>query len=170
MAIGAAIAVAGAVLGAAGQRKAGKAAKKAAQREQQAAEFEALQLEQEAKESQALAQMAAREEERRARLVASRALALAAAGGSASDPGIANLIADIDGEGAYRAALALYQGESDARKLRMGATTRRISGRASLERGKATQQAYNLQAIGTVLGTGASLYKPEPEPASTKLV
>ena len=158
MAIGGIIAVGGAVLSGIGSRKAGKEAKKAAKREQQAAEFEALQLEQEAKESQALGQMAAREEERRARLVASRALAVSAAGGSASDPGIANLIADIDGEGAYRAALALYQGESDARKLRLGAETRRISGRASLERGKAMQQAYNLQAVGSLLGAGASLY------------
>lgn len=156
--IAAGIAVVGSVLGFAGSRKASKEAKKAAQREQQAAEFEALQLEQEAKESQALAQMAAREEERKARLVASRALAMAAAGGSASDPGIANLIADIEGEGAYRAALALYQGESEARKLRMGAQARRISGRATLERGKALSQAYNLQAVGSLLSAGASIY------------
>lgn len=158
MAVLEAIAIGGAVLEGIGSKKAGKEAKKAAKREQQAAEYEALQLEQEAKEAQALAQMAAREEERRARLVASRALALAAAGGSASDPGIASLIADIEGEGAYRAAIALYQGESDARKLRMGAETRRIAGRASLERGRSLQQAYNLQAAGSLLSAGASLY------------
>lgn len=44
-------------------------------------------------------------------LIASRAVAMMAAGGGVNDPGNINLMADITGEGAYRKSLDLYMGK-----------------------------------------------------------
>ena len=56
---------------------------------------------------------------RQAQLLASRAIAVAAAGGgSATDPTVAGIVADIHGEGAYRAMVSLYEGKTAANKLK----------------------------------------------------
>lgn len=66
-------------------------------------------------------QQAAFEEERQATLTQSRALALAAASGASPSGGSSErVIADIGGEGAYRAALQVYEAEEDARMIRLG--------------------------------------------------
>jgi len=64
----------------------------------------------------AIGQMKSFEQKRLAKLMASRAIAVAAAGGASQD--IDNLIADIEGEGVYRASLAMYEAEADAERLR----------------------------------------------------
>jgi hypothetical protein len=67
--------------------------------------------------------------QRRTDLLASRALAVAAAsGGGASDPTVVNTIAGIAQEGAYRKAVALYRGDEEARKLTMQAEAAEFEG------------------------------------------
>lgn len=64
----------------------------------------------------AVGQRKALEAGRQADLMASRALAVASAGGAAQD--IDNLIADISSEGVYEANVAMYEAESKAEKLK----------------------------------------------------
>lgn len=108
-----------------GKVVAGRAAKRSA-------DDEAAQLDRRASNTRASAQRAAAEEERNARLVASRGQAVAAASGAgAGDPTVVNLMADILGEGRYRALTALYEGEEQARSDNAAARTRRREGRAA---------------------------------------
>lgn len=87
---------------------------------------EALQLDRQAGLERATSQRDAMEQQRQARLLESRALAVAAAGGGgADDPTVVNTIANIAGEGEYRALTALYNGEEQALGLEAEATARR---------------------------------------------
>jgi hypothetical protein len=127
----AAMKITGSVLEMEGHRAAGDAARVTGQRRNVAAQFEAQQLEQQAGQTLAAQQRVAIEERRKAELLASRALAVAgASGGGASDPTVVRLIAGIKGEGSYRASVALYRGEDQARRLRMGAKAKRYEGAA----------------------------------------
>lgn len=125
----------------------------------QIAAFEAAQLEQQAQEEQAVAQRKAHENLRKSRLMQSRALAIAASsGGGAMDPTVVKIIADLAGEGSYRAGMDLYEGESRARSLKMGAQARRLEGQAGLVSGRETASAYRFAAGSTLLtGVGQTL-------------
>ena len=104
-----------------------------------------------AKQAIALGQRRALEEQRQAELLASRALAVAAAGGGgADDPTVSKIIADIRGEGAYRAALQMYDAEEQSRKLK-------FEGKMAEFIGKEEYETARMEAIGTLLGTGASM-------------
>ena len=82
------------------------------------------QLRQGGNDAAGMAQRAAINDEERAKLVASRALAVAAAsGGGASDPTVVNLIAKIASEGAYRKAADLYRGASEEQSAKYKAET-----------------------------------------------
>lgn len=113
-----------------------------------AAAYEAQQLESNAKQSVAVAQQKMLEERRKAGLVASRALALSAASGGASDKSVVNIISDIQGEGSYRAMLALYDGEDRARVLRDQSKGRRYEGGVARRSGQLKERASYLQAAG----------------------
>ena len=113
--------------------------------------YQASQLDRRAGLERATAQRRAIEERRQARLAESRALAIAAAGGGASDPTVVNTIADIEGEGAYRALTALYEGDESALGMEAEADARRRGA-------KATKRAGYIKAGSTILGAGASLY------------
>lgn len=105
-----------------------------------------------AKQAVASSQRAAFEEQRRAELMASRALAVAAAGGGgADDPTVTKIIADINGEGAYRAAVAMYEGEEAAKKLRFEAAQAEYLGEQEYK-------ASKMSVVDTVLRGGGSLY------------
>lgn len=96
-------------------------------------------------------QRRAGEEKRQADLLASRALAVASASGA--DPSgvqITDIIADIDGEGAYRAAVAMYEGEANARSLR-------LSGTLAYESAKAKASATKLGIASSIIGLGAGI-------------
>lgn len=68
----------------------------------------------------ATSQRAAAEERRRARLMESRARAVAASSGAgASDPSVTNLMADLSAEGEYRALTRMYEGETAAQSLEL---------------------------------------------------
>lgn len=97
-----------------------------------------------AQQVRASGQRAAFEEDRQARLVRSRALALAAASGaSASDKGATDILAGIEAEGAYRAAVRLYDAENEARIIEMT--------------GRSRARAADDQATAFGIGAGADL-------------
>lgn len=113
---------------------------------------QAEQIEIQAGLDRASSQRAAIDERRQAKRVSSRALALAAAsGGGASDPTVVNNLADIAGEGEYRALTALYNGEEEARGKEFEAANRR-------KEAKNVKKAAKFKAAGQILGAGSTLY------------
>lgn len=151
-------AIAGAALSFAGQMKAADAAKKSAQAQQQAKQYEAAQMQQQATQEVATAQRAALEERARAKKVAGRAAAvISASGGGITDPSLQNLIADIQGEGAYRAGVKMYEGEDAARRLRMGAEARQFEGEVALQQGEEKAQAARIGAVGSAASSFGSM-------------
>src|SRR5688572_16098433 len=88
----------------------------------------------------------AAEETRKARLLQSRAQAVAAASGAgASDPTVADIIGDIAGEGQYRSMLAIYEGEEKARALR--------------GRGEAVRREGRSRQTASIINAGKSLFE-----------
>lgn len=142
-----------------GARQAADAAIVAGQRQRVAAEFKAQQLRSQALQTAAASQRAGDTEERQARLLQSRALAVAAAsGGGASDPTVMNIIAGIAGEGSYRRAIRLYEGEDRARTLRMQASAADYEGALAEEAGQNQALGYETQAESyEIQGTSALL-------------
>jgi hypothetical protein len=119
----------------------------------QAADFQARQLDRNASNARATSQYAAENEADRAQLIASRALALAAAsGGGASDPGVVSIMAKTAQEGAYRQQVALYEGESRAQAMELAADTRRYEGKVARNNGI-------LNAAGSIFGATTTLMK-----------
>lgn len=107
-----------------------------AKRAKEADDFAASQYLQNAGQAVAAGQRGAAEENRKARLVSSRAIALAAASGAgASDVSVVNLVSRIRGEGAYNAQTQLYQGEDQARRMRMAAAAKTYEGLTAEEAG-----------------------------------
>lgn len=142
-----------------GKMEQGRAARIQGQRQKQAHDFAVWTAEQEAGQAIAISQRAAAEQRRQGEHLASRALAVAAASGAGvSDPTMVNILANVRGEANYRAAVALYEGESMARNLRLEAATGRVSGFEALAEGYARQQGYALAATGRGLREIGSLY------------
>lgn len=142
-----------------GNLQAGKAAANLGQAQNLAAQFTAAQYDQNAGQSVAASQRAALEERHKATLLASRALAVAGAGGGGvSDVSVTHIIADLQGRGAYDASVRLYQGEDEARRMRMAAAAKRFEGQIAEEGGRQKESAYRSAALGS-LATGAqSMY------------
>lgn len=156
VALPAAMMVASTVLSAKGQLDQAAAIQRAAQRRKQAAEFEAQQLEQDAGQQKATSQVQAAIEDRNTRLVNSAAVARAAASGAgASDPTVVNLISRTAGEGAFRKAAALYQGESAARLDLQRAAAARFDAATGVEDANAAAKSARIGALSTVLSGGA---------------
>jgi hypothetical protein len=113
---------------------------------------QAAQLEFQAGQGRASAQRAAMEERRKSRFLSSRGLALAAAsGGGADDPTVINNLAEIEGEGEYRALASMYEGETEAR----GKEAQAVANRS---RAKAVKTAGLLNAAGKILDAGSSFF------------
>lgn len=113
---------------------------------------EANQLDANAGQERAVSQRRAIEEKRQSRLAASRALAVAAAsGGGASDPTVVNAIANLEGEGEYRALSSLYEGNVAGDDLERQAAARR-------REAKNTKKASLFKAGSTILGAGSSMF------------
>lgn len=168
--------IGGTIMQVGGSMQAAKAADRQGLQAVAFSDYEARQQEQNAGQEQAAAQRRAEIERRNARLVASRALAVAGASGAgASDPTVINAIADLEGEGAYRAGLAIYEGEDRARAMRQGAMNTRAQGQIAYQDAKSKSRAYKMQAWGSLMqgiaGVGmASKYggggvKPQQAPA-----
>lgn len=158
-----ALAIGGTMMGSKGSHEAGVAEARRGGRLKALGSFEAAQLEQNALTEVAASQRVGMEEERRAELAQSRALALAAAsGGGASDPTVTKIISDLAGEGSYRKSVALYEGEERARQMRLGAWARRKEGEAGLQGGLASQRAFQTagtaRAMTSVAQIGTNIY------------
>lgn len=155
----AAASVMGSVTGAMGNSAAGEAAVRAGEAKRQAAQFEAEQLRVNAGQSVAAAQRVALETERQAALVESRGRAVAAAsGGGASDPTVVHLLSRVASEGAYRAAVARYEGDSKARQMRMQAAATEYGGEIAAQGGRDAQAAYQTKAFGSIISGAGSLF------------
>lgn len=142
-----------------GYLSSGRAAKIDGERAKVAGEFAALQATRAASEVLSVTQRVALEERRKGRYEASRALAVAAAsGGGATDPTIVKLLSDVKGEAAYRSSVALYEGETQARKLRLQAVSNDLAGQAAEGEGRMMQDQYNLAGTGSLVRGAASLY------------
>ncbi len=125
---------------------------------QQNAQIENAQYARAAGQEMASAQRGAEEEQRRSRIIQSRALALAAAGGGAADPSVQHIISDLAGQGHYRSQI--YGGEARARALR-------DRGAISLYEGEIGKSDARLKAnfdiaggvMGAGLKVGTSMYE-----------
>jgi len=100
-----------------------------------------------AKEIIAIGRMNVDEEERQTKIIASRATAVAAAGGSIMDVG--HLIADLHGEGAYRARVIMYEARRAERKLKFAGDQAEEFG---LSLGAVTEAEGEARADATLLG------------------
>jgi hypothetical protein len=106
-----------------------------------------------AKQLVAASQREALAQRKNAELLASRALAVAAAGGGGADDNtVLKIISDIDAEGAYRAAVAMYEGEERASKMRFEGSMAEWEGEQAYDVGK-------IAAIGGLFETGAKIAK-----------
>jgi len=123
----------------------------------QAASLEAQQLRQKAGQERASSQREAMEGRRAGRLRASRATALAAAGGGGLSTGDVNLISKLEGAGEYAALAALYEGESSARGLEYAAAVRGHEGRRQREKYRTRALGKLASGAQTLLATGVSL-------------
>lgn len=148
-AIGAGLTLVGGSKAAKGYKKTGKAARERGLEQQAYNEVAATQ-------AIAVGQISALEEERQARLVASRAVAVAAAGGSVMD--ITNLLADIEGEGAYRASIAMFEAENEANRLK-------FEGEQAAKYGADLEDQYRDKAKATKLQALGSMFSFLPLPA-----
>lgn len=157
--VAAAAMIAGTLLQMKGQRDQAKVTQQQGAAFATSKSFEAEQLESNALQTQAAAQREAFEHERQARIVASRALAVAGASGAGvSDPTVMDVIADIDGVGALRKATAIYQGAERARHMRMAAAGARFEGYTGQETANDAADAGMLSALGSGIAGGGSLY------------
>ena len=163
--IGPALQIGGTLLSASGQKKQAKAAQQTAESQaaaaQKSAEYSAVQHEYIAGQTRATSQREAAIQRHSAKILASRALAVAAASGAgATDPTVTNIIGDIISEGAYRSALAMYEGEEEAKQSEFAALTLRETGSytAAARRAESASigRASNLSMFGTLLSGGAS--------------
>lgn len=140
----------------------GEAAARVGRLRKNEADFEAAQYDSNAGQAVAASQRAAMDQERQARIVQSRALAVAAGSGAgASDPTVTNVISKIAQEGKYRSMLALYQGEEQARQLKAGAAAKRYEGDAALAGGIDALSASKFGVASTLLsgaGKGYTMY------------
>lgn len=83
-------------------------------------------------QERASSQRAAIEERRRAKLLESRARAVAAnSGAGVTDPTVLNVMADLSAEGEYRALSRLYEGETGAQTMEVEARQRRRATRGN---------------------------------------
>jgi hypothetical protein len=115
--------------------------------------LQAIQDEKEANASEVASQREAQNERRRAKILRSRALAVAGASGAgiSEDPTIANILGDIDQEGELRALDSLWEGDNLALGLRSGAGSRR-------RMGNAYEAAGATNALATTAGGVNSFY------------
>ena len=157
--------IAATALSVAGAVQQGRVAAAFGKAQGEAKDYEAAQLDVNAKQTVAASQRKALKEKRKADLVASRALAIAAAGGGASDKSVVNILSDLKGEGSYRAALALYAGEDQARLLRSQGVATRFEGELLRETGRAKKRAANISAAGELFKGGASMYSKYNSPS-----
>lgn len=148
-----------------GQRDSANAMAERGDRMQKVANFEADQLDINAGQAQASAQRKAADVGRKFDMMQSRGLALAAAGGGAGSADVINLMAKNSGLGAYQRAVALYEGDSAARDMKMRAEATRFGGQLSAYDGQNAKNAGMMAADASLLKEAASMYSKYAQPA-----
>lgn len=148
----------GTIMSAIGNISSASTARTAGGAQRTAAYYTASQQDAAAQSVEAAGQRSAMNEDLKAKLLASRAIAVAgASGGDVSSPGVTNIIADITGRGAYNAGIALYDAEDKARQLRMAAEGTRYSGDVAEAGGNSKAAAYLFGSAGN-LASASSLF------------
>jgi hypothetical protein len=142
-----------------------------AQRQAAALQFQQRQLTVNAGQAIAAGQYGAAEQQRQGALIQSRAQALAAASGAgAVDPTVVNIIGHNAGEIALRANMALYQGEEQARQLRMAAAAKGYDAQLAMDAGDAKAEAYGMAAKTALFKGAGSMFAKygfgQPKPAN----
>lgn len=154
--LGPALQIGSTILSAGGQVERGNAGVAVANRRKAALEFQAQQLETEAGQSKAVSQVQAADVARQNALVQSSILARAAASGAgASDPSVLSVMARTGAESAYRQAVALYEGEAQARMDLTRASAARFEGQTNVSDAASARRQANIGAGATVLAGGA---------------
>ncbi len=143
------------VLSASSQVARGRAGSVIAAKRKALSNFEADQLEQSGVESRGVGMRGAADAALKTNQVNSETLARAAASGAgASDPTVMNIIARTAGEGSYRQALAMYEGEAQARLDVLRASGLRYQGQNYENDANAAAGQSNISALNTVLSGG----------------
>lgn len=143
------------ILSAGGQLAKGYGYQAIGARKKMASEFEAQQLEQQGSIARNVGQQNAYDQQLKTSIVNSLALARAAASGAgASDPTVLHIMAQTAGEGAYRQAQALYEGEAQSRVATMRAAAARYEGNMAESDAASAQSGANFSALATVLDGG----------------
>jgi hypothetical protein len=127
------------------------------------ADFKSRQMEQNAGQQIAAGTHLSEEEQRKSDLIASRAMAVAAAsGGGALDPTVVRILQGVSQEGSLASRTQMYNAEESARGMRANAAATRYEGRISREaaiaedaalrsEGKAYQKVGKSKALTTIL-------------------
>lgn len=164
---------AGADLEAQGNEKTAAATRAYGDAQLQESQFEAEQLRQQSSDAILAGQISKMQVQRQGAFAVSRGLAVAAAsGGGAMDPTVVNSLANTTSTAAYNGAVALYNGEEQARVLRMQAQGQEYSGEILQQQAYAKADAYDTVAqvdemkssadevsgITGLLGSGLSLF------------
>ncbi len=145
----------------------------AARARQQALDHQAEQARQKAGQERATSQREAFEQRRKARILESKALALAAASGAgAGDPTVENILGDIGAEGEFRALSELFVGEERARGLETRADLLNFEGRSgrSASRGTAFSQVFAGATSAFGIAEEGGLFEDEEEEEEEKKV
>lgn len=134
-------------IGATGQYLEGKS-------QQYAAEAEASQMERNAGQTRAQGQFAGEEEQRKARLVQSRILAVAgASGASVVDPTVLNILGKNAAEGSLAAATRRYNATTQAQDMEYRAAIRRYEGSAHAKAARWGAISSSVQGIGSSMSS-----------------
>ena len=147
----------GGLLASYGSHQQGQSASRAATMNAAQLDYAARQTDIAANQQEAAGQMRATETKRQARLLQSRAIAVAAAGGaSTGEKNINDIVTNIAGEGEYRALIDLYNGNSAGYELRSKAQGLRAQAIVTRYEGKQARRAGNMAAFGGLLSAGGA--------------
>lgn len=135
-----------------------KSLKVGAARKMAEGEWNALEAERDAQTAIGISQLQAREQERQGQFIEDRIRVIAAAQGGGSDPSVVNLLGRAAGEKAYRAAVALYEGEDQSRSLRIKAQAIRYQATTEAAAMLDERKAKKRQIIGSTLMMGSSMF------------
>ena len=125
------------------------------------AKYRAAQQEQNAGQQIAESTVAAQEQQRKSDLIASRAIAVAAAsGGGVLDPTVVKILQGVAGEGALATATELYNGQEVARGMRADANATRFEGRQYKKAYAAKSRTTLLSGLDSIANTWGTTPAP----------
>lgn len=149
--------IGGGILNAGSLYNQGQAASRMGNIQANSLEESATQLDTSANAQEGGSQLKAKETKRQTKLLQSRIIALAAAGGGGvGEKNVNDILLNVEGEGEYRALMDLYNGSSAAYELRSRANSLRNNALISRFEGKQTRRAANMAAFGSILSSSGN--------------